>query len=149
MVAVRPSLLECGYAILDNALDAPTAALLRAELSALKAKGALRPHQFAFKDEEAGVAQVYTKPHIWEAETTDASVEAAAPRLLTALEALAVPRAAAAAFPTLQLVDGRPLEQSAGATGVVVFTGSSAAVGNGTAVASVSVSLARHLASFS
>ena len=120
MVAVRPSLLECGYAILDNALDAPTAALLRAELSALKAKGALRPHQFAFKDEEAGVAQVYTKPHIWEAETTDASVEEAAPRLLTALEALAVPRAAAAAFPTLQLVDGRPLEQSAGATGVVV-----------------------------
>ena len=120
MVAVRPSLLESGYAILDDALDAPTAALLRAELGVLKAKGALRAHQFGFKDEEAGVAQVYTKPHIWEAETTDASVAEAAPRLLAALESLAVPRAAAAAFPTLQLVDGRPLEQSAGATGVVV-----------------------------
>lgn len=104
MAAAAPSLLANGYAILDDALDASTAALLRGQMEALRSGGGLRQHRFGFRPDASSPAQVITKPHIFEAETTDPAVASLAPPILAQLDRLEVPRAAQRAFPSLELV---------------------------------------------
>mmetsp|Transcript_13448 Transcript_13448/g.34460 ORF Transcript_13448/g.34460 Transcript_13448/m.34460 type:complete len:384 (+) Transcript_13448:67-1218(+) len=124
LALVRNELLEQGYAVIDNALDEATTALLRNKMQVLHDNGGLRQHRFGFKPSASANAQIYTKPNIFEAESTDPVVKVLVPELLDTLCSLNVPRAASEAFPSLGLVDGQPpvgVEQKAAeADGVVI-----------------------------
>ena len=113
LARVHDDLMSHGYAVIDDALPAGIADALRADMETLQQHGGLRQHRFAFKSDTveaqrghecAAQVQVYTKPHIFEAELGDDAVKTLTPQLAATLDHLGLPQAAHAAFPFLRLV---------------------------------------------
>lgn len=100
----REPLLSQGWAVSDDAVPDDVAAELHAAMCELQRCGALRQHRFGFKASASAPPQIFTKPHIFEAELDDAAVGRAAPRLAALFERLSLPSAARVAFPELQLL---------------------------------------------
>ncbi|KAL1526646.1 hypothetical protein AB1Y20_015350 [Prymnesium parvum] len=103
--AVREQLLTLGYAVVDDAL-VDHADSIHGMLCRLQSAQAFRQHRFAFKSSTAAPPQVFSKPHIFEAELQDEVVRAVTPDLIGLLQQLDLPHAANAAFTKLGLRPG-------------------------------------------
>ena len=75
----RISLLQHGWAVVDDALTEEQGAQLRGALEACHSAGALRQHRFGFRPSATAAPAIYAKPNIFEAELADAPVRSAAP----------------------------------------------------------------------
>ena len=104
--SVHDELLSRGFAVIDDFLPAPLAAKLHDGMERLRQGGGLRQHRFGFKPNMAAPVQLFTKPHIFEAEAGDAAVRAIAPGLAEAIDEIDLQRAASDAFPSLRLASG-------------------------------------------
>ena len=99
-----PHLEEHQYAVVDDALDEVTLQQLHTEMSRLRDAGVLRQHRFGFRKDAQKPVQIFSKPHIYEAELQDELVQRSSPTLCSTLRDLCVPQHAAEAFPGLHLL---------------------------------------------
>ena len=103
---VAAHLQEYGWAVVDHSLPTATLELLRLQMVSLRSGGGLRQHRFGFKSDANAKPQLYTKPHIFEAELDDSAVGQIAPELAPALQEIDLQSAARKAFPWLNLTSG-------------------------------------------